>query len=56
MARYELDASVVSLEHTHNMNLIGEAEEIHIVPTWRDINIVLRDLVIPQVREKLAKV
>jgi hypothetical protein len=52
MARYELGAQVVSLQHNHNCNLIGEADGIHIVPTWDDINFVLRNNLIPEIQNK----
>ena len=52
MARNELNAYVVSLEHPHNMNLKNEVEHIYIVDDWNDIDAVLRDIVIPKVQEK----
>jgi len=52
MARYELGSYVVSLEHPHNMNLIGEAEHIYIVSDWREINRVLRETVLPKLSQK----
>lgn len=52
MARYELGAQVISLEHTHNCNLINEADGIYIVPRWKDINKVLRNIVIPEIQNK----
>jgi hypothetical protein len=52
MARYELGAQVISLEHTHNSNLIGEADGIYIVPTWLDIDDVLRKIIIPEIQNK----
>lgn len=52
MARYELGSYVVSLQHNHNINLRGEVEHIYIVPSWKEIDLVLRDIVIPKVQEK----
>lgn len=52
MARYELGSYVVSLEHNHNVNLKGEVEHIYIVPTWKEIDTVLRETIIPKVQEK----
>jgi len=52
MARYELGAQVVSLEHNHNCNLIGEVDGIYIVPDWNEIDNVLRTIVIPEIQNK----
>jgi len=52
MARYELGAQVISLEHSHNSNLINEAAGIYIVPTWLDIDDVLRNVIIPEIQNK----
>lgn len=52
MARYELGAQVVSLQHDYNQSLKGEADGIYIVPTWKDIDQVLRATVLPAVRSK----
>lgn len=52
MARYELDAQVVSLEHSHNSNLVNEADGIFIVPTWLDIDDTLRNIIIPKIQNK----
>jgi hypothetical protein len=52
MARYELNSYVVSLEHGHNINLRNEAEHIYIVDDWKEIDSVLRDIVIPKIQEK----
>lgn len=54
MARYEIGSQVVSLQHPYNMNLLNEAEGIYLVPTWKDIDTVLRDTVIPLVQEEQA--
>lgn len=52
MARYELNSMVVSLEHNHNSNLIGEVDGIYIVPTWKDIDNVLRNIIVREQEEK----
>lgn len=52
MARTELDAQVVSLEFPYNINLKGEIEGIHIVRDWMAVDDVLREKIIPNVREK----
>lgn len=51
MARYELNSQVVSLQHPYNINLKGEADGIYIVPTWQDIDIILRGKIIPHLRD-----
>lgn len=52
MARQELNAYVISLEHPHNMNLKNEVEHIYIVDNWEEIEKVLHDIVIPKIQEK----
>jgi hypothetical protein len=52
MARFELDAAVLSLEHPYNINLRQEVDGIYILPDWYEIDRVLRDLVIPAVQSK----
>ena len=52
MARYELGAYCIGLEHNHNINLKGEADHIYIEPSWKGIDNVLREIVLPKVQEK----
>lgn len=52
MARTELGSQVVSLEFPYNINLKGEIEGIHIVRDWMAIDDVLREIIIPEMREK----
>lgn len=52
MARYELDSQCVSLQHNHNVNLLGEAEGIYIVKDWLAIDKVLREEVIPAIQKQ----
>jgi len=52
MARYELGSYVVSLAHNHNINLLGEADGIFIVPDWKAIDTVLRETIIPELQAK----
>ena len=56
MARYELGSYVVSLEHNHNINLKGEVEHIYIVPTWKEIDTALREIILPKIQEKSLSV
>ncbi len=52
MARYELGAYVVSIQHNHNVNLKNEVEHIYIVKDWLAIDQVLRDTIIPRLQQK----
>lgn len=51
MARFELDAQVVSLKHEYNVNLTGEVEGIYIVKDWKEIDAVLRNTILPKLQE-----
>lgn len=46
MARYEIDAKVIALEYSYNVNLTDEAEGIYIVPDWSAAENVLRDKIL----------
>ncbi len=50
MARFELNAQVISLKHKHNVNLTGEAVGIYIVKNWKEIDRTLREEVIPKLQ------
>ena len=52
MARYELGSYVVSLQHNHNVNLLGEVEGIEIVRDWKEIDRVLREDFLPELQKK----
>lgn len=44
MARYELGSYGISIEHSHNINLKDEIEDIHIVKDWKEIDLIVREL------------
>jgi len=54
MARNELNAYVVSLTHSWNINLKGEVEHIWLVENWNEISEVLTDELIPRVQQKMV--
>lgn len=47
MARFELGATVLSLQHNHNINLKREVEDIHILENWKEIGDLLSSSIIP---------
>jgi hypothetical protein len=53
MAKFELGAQVVSLKHNHNRNLKSEVDDIYIVDTWKEIDEVLRQVILPKLNAKL---
>lgn len=54
MARNELNAYVVSLTHSWNINLTGEVEHIWLVNNWNEIGEVLNNELIPRVQQKMV--
>jgi hypothetical protein len=52
MARYELNSTVVALQHNHNINLKREADGIYICKDWTEIGKLLMDELIPAKLEK----
>lgn len=55
MARFELDAYGVSLEHQYNINLKNEVEGIYLCKDWKTIAGVLEHEVIPKVQTKVKR-
>jgi len=52
-SRFELQALVVGLQHNHNINLKGEADNIWIAKDWKEIGELLHGTLIPKLEGKL---
>jgi hypothetical protein len=52
MSKYELGATVVSLEHPYNVNFKRDLDDVYIVSDWLEIDKVLRNTVLPAVHDK----
>lgn len=52
MSVYELGSVGITLQHDHNANLKGEVENLYVVPTWLDIEEVLK-VVIPKIQSEV---
>lgn len=57
MARYELDATVLSLVHNHNVNLRREVDGIYLCENWKEIGELLSNKIIPEkLKDALSRV
>jgi hypothetical protein len=52
LAKFELGSQVASLKHNHNRNLKGEVDDIYIVDSWKEIDDVLRNIILPKLDAK----
>lgn len=53
LARYELGSQVIALNMPHNISLRHEADGIYVVDSWKEINEVLREKVLPVVQTQV---